>query len=108
MILQPATGAITIEQMLLELTTGGERVHRLIYVVARGKNKGTLSEFTGQYGAPKPRTRGDAQRGDAQNTEKRRKTHLESGTLPMTKFGSEELRTLIVFNIIRYNGKQVI
>ncbi len=108
MILTPASGVITLEQMLLELTTGGERVHRLIYVVARGKRKGELSKFTGQYGAPKPRSLADRRPRLASDSEKRRKTHLESGTLPMTKFGSSDLRTLILFNIIRYNGKQVV
>jgi hypothetical protein len=107
MHLTPASGAITIEQMLLDLTHGGDRVHRLIYVVGQGKRKGQLSEFVGYYGAPRPRAQGHHTT-TAPTTERKRKTHLESGTIPMTKFGAQELRTLFIWNIIRYNGKQVI
>lgn len=107
-MLNSPSGAITIEQMLVELTSGGERVHRLVYVVGTGKRKGELSEFVGYYGAPKPRQRGvhvaDREASDRQP----RKKHMESGTLPLTKFGTQELRTLFIYNIIRFNGKQVV
>lgn len=105
--LEPPKGAITIEQMLADLVSGGDKLHRLHYVVSQGKRAGEIRMLTCHYGAPRPKVRGVAANEPVVARQPRKK-HTESGTLPLTEFGTQTLKTLFIWNIIRYDGKQVL
>lgn len=101
---------IAYNDMLLQLMDGGP--HRITYVVGRGKEAGARRDYVLYYGAPNPGGGSSVQSPtsslpSSKGSRKKRKTHLRSGNLPFTEFGSRRLLTLFSFNIIKFNGKTV-
>lgn len=90
--------------MLVAIARGGSTPFRVKYVIRQGPNKGHLREYNVYYGAPNPKAR---TKGGAQTTAPR-KRHIESGNIPFTEFGSGRMLTLFSYNIIMFNGKEVI
>ncbi len=98
-------GTIHFDEMLARIAEGGPTPFRIVYVIGQGKNKGQLREYNAWYGAPNPKAKNV---GAGSDNTGHRKLHIESGTLPFTEFGARRLLTLFVYNIIHFNGKQVI
>ena len=97
---------ISKSEMLSKIVESGERVFKIRFVKATGKDAGRITEKTCYYGAPNPHPRGDRQVSPGGRTQ--RKSHLESNTIPMTEFGSGKMVTPFISHIISFNGKQVI
>jgi hypothetical protein len=104
--LLPPNGTIPYDQMLASLAEGRDTPHRLVYVVGQGKDIGQLRDLVAYYGAPQPKTVTAYKKAAKPVAE--RKRHIYSGNVPFTEFGTQRLLTLFTFNIIRFNGKQVI
>lgn len=101
-------GTIHFDEMLARIAVGGPTPFRIVYVIGQGKNKGQIREYNAWYGAPNPKAIHAATSAQTAEPGTRRKLHMESGTLPFTEFSSRRLLTLFVYNILHFNGKQVI
>lgn len=93
-------------QMLANIVESGEKVFKIQFVKATGKDAGRITEKNCYYGAPNPHPRGDTLPESGNRSP--RKSHLESNTIPLTEFGSGRMVTPFISHIISYNGKQVI
>jgi hypothetical protein len=91
--------------MLAKIAQGGSEPLRLVYVIGQGKSQGQLREYVVTYGAPNPHK---FKTGTTHPTRSPRKRHIDSGNIPFTEFGTQRMLTLFSYNIIKFNGKQVI
>jgi hypothetical protein len=89
--------------MLEALAKGGDVPHRVTYIIAQGKHQGDKREYVVTYGAPNPKA---ITPGVPKAPAKKR--NLQGGLLPFTEFGTRRLLSLFTFNIIMFDGKQVI
>jgi len=96
---------ISKSEMLAKIVESGDKVFKIRFVKASGKDAGHITEKTCYYGAPNPYPRGDEAKTKKVGT---RKTHLESNTIPLTEFGSGKMITPFISHIISFNDRQVI
>ncbi len=97
---------ISKSEMLSKIVESGEKVFRIQFVKATGKEAGRITEKTCYYGAPNPNPRGEVLKAPSDRSP--RKSYLESNTIPLTEFGSGRMVTPFISHIISYNGKKVI
>ena len=103
-------GTITLDEALAKMVESGDRPFRITFVRGTGKDAGSVREATCYYGAPNPTDR-QAQPAASLNKSgdprKARQSHMESGTIPLTEFGSRKMLTPFIFNILTYNGRKI-
>lgn len=97
---------ISKSEMLARIAEAGDKVFRISFVRATGKDAGSIREANCYYGAPNPKDRQAPTQGEQKRKE--RASHLESNALPLTEFGSRQLLTPMISHIIEFNGKKVI
>lgn len=95
---------IHINQVLALMAESGDRPFRLSFVRATGKTRGSIRAAVCYYGAPNPKDRQAPTEGQKR---KKRSTHLESGTVPLTEAGSRALLTPLISHILTFEGKKV-
>lgn len=96
---------ISIHQALAQMSEAGDRPFRISFVRSTGKNAGSIKEALCYYGAPNPRDRQAPTQGEQG---RKRKTHYESGTVPLTEVSSRQLLTPLISHIIYFHGNKVI
>ncbi len=94
--------------MLSKIVESSERPFRLRFVKATGKEAGSITEKVCYYGAPNPYPQGVGQQKLLPNPRKKRKSYLESNSIPLTEFGTSQMVTPFISHILYFDGKQVI
>jgi hypothetical protein len=95
---------ITISQVLAEIAQARDQPFLLEFVKATGKEQGQIRRAMCYYGAPNPK---DRQAPTSGQQGRLRKTHLDSGTIPLTEVDSRRLLTPLISHIIGFNGRKV-
>ncbi len=96
---------ISIQQALAMMSEAGDKPFRISFVRATGKTAGSIKECLAYYGAPNPRDRQAPTMGEQG---RKRKTHYESGTVPLTEVSSRQLLTPLISHIISFRNLKVI
>ena len=100
---------IGIQQALSEMSEAGGKPFRITYVRSGEKKQGTVKTVYAYYGAPNPRERSRIPKAPTgEQARAQRKTHLESGTVPLTEVSTRRMLTLRISHIISFENKQVI
>jgi hypothetical protein len=102
---------ITLDEALAKIVSSGEIPQRIAFVRSQGKEAGTIKDIVAYYGAPNPKDPTAApgkQKNKETDARKQRTSHLESGTIPLTEFGSRRMQTPFIFNLLALNGAKIV
>jgi hypothetical protein len=96
---------ITIQEALARMADAGDKPFKLSFVRSTGKTAGSIKETMAYYGAPNPKDRQAPTLGEQR---KKRRTHSETGSVPLTEVSNRQLLTPLISHIIYFQGKKVI
>lgn len=106
-------GTMSLDEALSKMVESGERPFRITFVRGTGKDAGSIREAVCYYGAPNPTDRqaqpaASVNKGGPEHSgRKKRDSHLESGTVPLTEFGTRKMLTPFIFNLLTFNGHKI-
>jgi len=96
---------ISIQEALARMSDAGDKPFKISFVRSTGKNAGSIKDTMAYYGAPNPKDRQAPTLGEQR---KKRKTHYESGSVPLTEVSNRQLLTPLISHIISFQGAKVI
>jgi len=96
---------ISIQEALARMSAAGVTPFKISFVRSTGKAAGTIKACMAYYGAPNPKDRQAPTLGEQR---KKRKTHYDSGTVPLTNVSDRNLLTPLISHIIYFQGAKVI
>lgn len=98
---------ISYAEALFKIENSGSQPFRLTFVKSTGKDRGDEREAIAYYGAPNPRDRQAGLATPPDPHRKIRKTHRESGTIPLTEAGTHRLLTPRRDHLTALNGQKI-
>lgn len=96
--------ALSIQEVLAQMADAGDKPFKVAFVRSTGKFAGSVKECFCYYGMPNPRERIQSTGG---GNRKKRRLHIESGTVPLTEASTRKPITPLISHIIQFNGKKV-
>lgn len=98
--------AYNIHEVLGMMANMGDQAFRIEFVKSTGKDQGQIKKTLAYYGAPNPKDR-QAPTALQQQGRAPRRAHIDSGTIPLTEFGSRKMLTPRIDHIISFNNHKV-